>query len=393
LRYSSVALPDWAADLGVGGALLVPAHCVIPAPDPRPPFETVDWFQAAFLMLSCWDEARWEDRNGPVHSYSYRLTGLDPRVWERAWVNRIFLFLRRSAARAAGQDEAAAFGPLPQARIIMTHDVDAVSKTLSIRAKALAFDLYNAARGLSRGDLAEFGRKVAEGARFVLSAADYWCFPRIRELERKHGVHSRFYIYAGSRSAGETLTRVVFDPGYRVGKHPALRRTLRELHAEGCGVGLHQSFAAWEDSTRMRNERLRLEAALDLPVTSCRQHWLRFSLGKTWSAQWAAGLAEDSTLGFNDRSGFRAAAALDIHPWRHADARPHDLRSIPLTLMDSQFYDYQEMSPAARRDAMERWVREIREVRGTATVLWHQQVLSEDYGWDRGFIELLELMQ
>ncbi len=393
LVYSVVELPGWARDLGADGGILVPSHCIMAALDTQEPYARIDWWQAAFLMLSCFDEARWEELNGPAHSYSYRLKRFDPRVWERAWVNRIFLFLRRWAARNTGRDETAIFGALPPANVIMTHDVDAVSKTLSIRSKALAFDVFNGVVNLTRGDIAQFGKKVAEGAKFFLSAADYWCFPRIRELERRHGVQSRFYVYAGSESVGEAFTRVVFDPGYRIRKHPTLARTLRDLHDEGCEVGLHQSFGAWEDAARMENERMRLETALDLPITSCRQHWLRFSLKKTWSAQTAAGLTEDSTLGFNDRCGFRAAAALEAKPWSHNNARPHSLQAVPLVLMDSQFYDYQMLSDQSRRDTMEKWVREVREVHGTASVLWHQQVLSPDYGWDRGFTELLEIIQ
>ena len=184
VAMTEVELPEWARDLGVAGRLLIPTHCIA-APSAGPEFyQRVDWWQAAFLMLSCWEEADWERRHGPVHSYSYRLKNVDPRLWERAWVNRIFLLLRRWAARHCNADECTLFGALPQAEIVMTHDIDAISKTVPIRAKALAFDLFNATAFLRPGGARAFCDKTMEGIRFFFSGADYWCFPRIRELER-----------------------------------------------------------------------------------------------------------------------------------------------------------------------------------------------------------------
>ena len=48
-----------------------------------------------FLMLECWHERLFEKDNGPIHSYGYKLKNWDTRAWERAWVNRMALFLMR----------------------------------------------------------------------------------------------------------------------------------------------------------------------------------------------------------------------------------------------------------------------------------------------------------
>ena len=78
LRLVSVELPEWAAELAVDRTLLVPAEVGASS------WESVDWWTAAFLLLECWHERAWEQRHGPVHSYSHRLTGWDARAWERA---------------------------------------------------------------------------------------------------------------------------------------------------------------------------------------------------------------------------------------------------------------------------------------------------------------------
>jgi hypothetical protein len=182
---------------------------------------------------------------------------------------------------------------------------------------------------------------------------------------------------------------MLFDPAYDPGE-PSLRACLRNLQARGWTVGLHQSFGCWGDEEQMTAERRRLEEALDLPVRSCRQHWLRFAWSRTWRAQQEAGLQLDTTLGFNDRPGFRNGAALEWQPWDPAAGTPHSLTAMPLVLMDSQLFDYAQLDDAARRAWIARWVGEVRAVRGVATFLWHPHVLSEDYGWARGFGWLLD---
>jgi len=384
-RLVEIELPDWAAGLAPEQTLPVPAHCVIEGQAPA--FERVDWLGVAFWYLNGSAERAHEALHGPVHSYSYKLAGWPPRMWERAWVNRIALFLRRWAARRAQAVEADLFGPLPQPQIMITHDVDAVRKTWSIRGKQSAFHAYNGVRRLLAGDFSGAAAKFGSAARFALSRADYWKFDELLEMERAAGVVARFMVYGRSPQQRKGVLRLL-DPDYDA-MEEAVAERLRALGQQGCVVGLHPSFNAWEDSAALREERLRLERACSAAVTSCRQHWLRFSWERTWHAQQQAGLELDMTLGFNDRPGFRNGAALCHSPWDELRGAPLALESIPLVLMDSQLYDYTEMDDAMREKTIRRWIDEVVDVRGTASVIWHPHTLSTDYGWRDGFRMLL----
>jgi hypothetical protein len=388
-RLTEVEAPEWARDVAAQGVFLVPSHTVVAGPGP--PWQRTDWWRAIFWFLSGSAERVHEAAHGVIHSYSARLSGWDERLWTRAWVNRMALFLRRWASRAAGRAEDEAFGPLPAAELILTHDVDAIRKTLAIRVKQSAFCAFNAGRRLAGGRLSRSAAKLAQAGRFLFAAGDYWCFDTIAALEEARGLRSHFNFYAGRNGRRSGPRERLFDPGYAADE-PRLKRSAQELHRRGWAIGLHPSFASWGDPGRIAEERDRLERSLGLAVTSCRQHWLRFSWGATWRAQQEAGLALDTTLGFNDRPGFRNGAALRFRPWDEAAGRPLRLEAIPLVLMDSHLYDYADLPEEQRHQEMARWVDEVRLVRGTATLLWHQQTFARDYGWAQGFHELVAMV-
>ena len=387
-RLRVVALPQWASDRGVDGGLLVAEQFIVPGAGET--WQRVDWWGAAHWYLCGVAERDHERARGPIHSYSLRLRGWDPRMWERAWVNRIALFLRRRAARELEQDETRLFGTLPAPEILLTHDVDAIRKTAAIRLKQSAFHACNALRFAVRGRPGAAVERLAAAFRFFFGAADYWHFDEVRRVEEQARIRSCFYVYGGDPSR-HSLKQALFDPAYDA-REPRLACELRVLAEHGWQVGLHQSFEAWRDGSVMAEEMSRVAHAVGQRVTLCRQHWLRFSWRDTWKAQQAAGLEADATLGFNDRPGFRNGAALRFHPWDEEAGAPLRLESLPMVLMDSHLYDYAGLADEERLREMRRWIEEVRATGGTATVLWHVHVLGRDYGWKPGFEALLALL-
>ena len=381
----SVLLPEWASHAGVDGGLLVPAHAVVPGEGEE--WRRTDWLHAAEWFITCAAERAVEADRGPIHSYSTRLPGWDSRIWDRAWANRIALFLRRWASHAMGRDEETLLGALPDAEILVTHDVDAIARTASLRLKQSVFHAFNSARNLVRGNVRRSFEKAWKSIRFLLGRDDVWQFDKIMAMEEARGIRSHFFFYAGGNSLRRHPLRQLIDPAYDV-LADRLRSVFARLRSGGWTIGLHQSFDAWKDAEAMRRERMALERAAEVKADSCRQHWLRFSFADTWRAQSDAGFTLDTTLGFNDRCGFRNGAALR---WRPVDGSV--LESVPLVIMDSHLYDYRELEPDQRRAEMARWIEEVRAVRGQASVVWHQQVMGSDYGWADGYSELLDILR
>ena len=363
LRLTEVTLPSWAVDHGVDGVLLVPAELV-------GSWESVDWWTAAFVLLECWHERAWELTHGPVHSYSSRLAEWDDRAWRHAWVNRIARFLGCWAnAGEAPRD----------AHIRVSHDVDAVSKTVPIRLKQGAMRSVVRWRG---------GRQTTgtNALRFMFGRDDWDCVGDVLALERDRSSPATFHVFADSRR--RSPLRWLMDPGYRLDS-PRGRALLDTLTASGARIGLHPSFDSWNDPDLLTAQRRTLESHIDRPVRTVRQHWLRFSWADTWAAQEVAGLCHDSTLMFNDRAGFRNSAALTWRPWNHIRSATHSISATPCCFMDSHQYDYNTLTRSDNRVTAASVIDECQRVGGTMEVLWHPHSLSADYGWGPGFVDLL----
>lgn len=378
-----IALPEWAADVGVDGMLLVPSHLI--AESAEPTWQNVAWFDVMAWYLHGTGERRHEAANGPVHSFASRLHGWPGEIWDYAWVNRVALFLRRWTAHTTGTDEQRLFGPLPDADIRLTHDVDYVDKTWDFRVKQMVH--------CGREALSHPVSGLRRMSRMVFGGADYQTLDTLMKLEGEYGVRSVIHFYGGPAGGGKSLKEAFVDPAYDVCES-RLADSLVRLRDGGWTIGLHQAFNSWRSAERMAAEKRRVEQAAHISIEHCRQHWLRFSWRDTWQAQTDAGFRSDATLGFNDRPGFRNAAALAIQPWNDERREVMEIDVLPLVVMDAQVRNFTK--PGDRVEValneIARWTDEIRAVHGIGTVTWHPHTLHADFADAVSYEDVLRLV-
>jgi hypothetical protein len=210
------------------------------------------------------------------------------------------------------------------------------------------------------------------------------------ELEDKYDVRSNWNFYGGKDKRFRTIKEWLFDPSYRV-LDKKMKAIMKRLLEKGHSIGLHQGFKNWHDSAYMLKEKNNIEKALSRVISSCRQHWLRFSFKDTWQAQEKAGFKLDMTLGFNDSPGFRNGSALRIPAWiSSANRFSKTLESVPMVLMDSHLFDYAQHSMQDRKRIIDDILDEISFVGGEASIIWHQRVLHPDYNWGCEYEYLLQ---
>lgn len=355
-----------------------------------PLWERCDWWSAAFSYMNGLAERRLEAENGPAHSYAQRLSGFDGARFDRAWVNWIFMFLRRWAARIEGRDEIELFGPRPLPRIVLTHDVDALSKSLPLRIKQCVFEGINLLRSFLLGRFSDALHSGLQMVRFAIFSGNYNQIGALMDIEESHSCRSIFFFHGGAGQRA-SFRKWLFDPGYDT-SDAEVGASISVLKDGGWQIGVHPGYETFSSALGIAAEREKIEAVILEKVKCCRQHWLRFSWSLTWDAQEEASLQEDHTLGFNDRPGFRISSALCFSPWSGPGQKRHSIRIVPFMLMDAHLFLYGMLPVKERRRAIDRYVDEIAAVGGVVGVIWHQRVLHSDYGWGDDYKYLLRKM-
>ncbi len=224
--------------------------------------------------------------------------------------------------------------------VCLTHDVDNISRPFRHTWKTRS--------RFSTSDLA---------MHFLRLSSIYNNTEEIAREEGMRGFHSSFYFL--------TSNYPLVD----------VKKTARILDGKGWDVGLHGDFGTHDSLERMLESVGRLSAELGLRPRGVREHYLKFEFGKTWEIMDAAGFDYDSTVGLNDRLGFKLGLATPFHP---PDSKWNPLRllELPLTLMDTTLWGYLKKDEQSGASSIQTMIDKVKSVGGLFTLLWHQEAVK-----------------
>lgn len=155
---------------------------------------------------------------------------------------------------------------------------------------------------------------------------------------------------------------------------PRLGTTVQTLRSAGWEVGLHGDFGTHDSLANMQGAVSRFSGAFGFRPTGVREHYLKFDYAQTWKVMKDAGFEYDTTVGNNDRIGFKVGLASPFHP-PDESWQPMELLELPLILMDTTLWGYLKRTEdegfsdfLAVSEAVER-------VEGLLTLLWHQEAV------------------
>jgi len=259
---------------------------------------------------------------------------LETRIMEfLGWLERSALERQGFFVRKARWPDAA---PLA---VCLTHDVDNIERpmehVLKVKDRFSKADLAKARKGL----ISLYDNIELIGAR-----------------EAEEGFRSSFYLM----SANYPLDKV--------------KAAARRLHAKGWEVGLHGDFGTHDSESEMERAVERLTEAIGIRPRGLREHYLRFDFGRSWRVMEGAGFDYDTTVGNNDRLGFKLGLATPFHPpdegWR-----PMRLLELPLSLMDTTLWGYLKKTEEEGLEDVNKSMGLVEEVEGLFTLLWHQEAV------------------
>ena len=163
--------------------------------------------------------------------------------------------------------------------------------------------------------------------------------------------------------------------------NPEFQAHVREV-AAAHSVGLHPSWASGDHQSFLPKEKAWLEKLLEQPITTSRQHYLRFTLPATYRRLIAVGILDDYSMGYGTINGFRASVATPFFWYDLKNETKTPLRLHPFCFMDANAYYEEKKSAADALQEMLDYYETIRAVNGTMITVWHNSFLGIDEAFE-----------
>lgn len=224
--------------------------------------------------------------------------------------------------------------------VCLTHDVDNIARPRG--------HLWKTRSRFAPGELVEGLLGVGNPYENILLIAS---------KEREQGFRSSFYFMTSNYPLGP------------------LKAEAASLRGHGWEVGMHGDFGTHDSFEKMKEAVSRFADSLGFRPTGLREHYLKFDFSKSWKVMNDAGFDYDTTVGNNDRIGFKLGLASPFHPPDEA-WNPMPLLEVPLVLMDTTLWGYLKRTEDEGFFDFLAVFEAVEKVEGLLTLLWHQEAVK-----------------
>jgi peptidoglycan/xylan/chitin deacetylase (PgdA/CDA1 family) len=283
--------------------------------------------------------------------------------------------------------------------VCLTHDVDAVSELDLMQNIRVIKKLLQTT---SQRPLGETLRRSVEhklnALKGLIGKADHLCkFENWMDLEAKHGARSTFFFapeHAGQPHNSDCMYK--YDQGieYR-GTNISVAEMMRDMDRRGWEIGLHPSWGTHDNLDEMVFQKQQVEAVLDHPIYSVRQHFLKYDPLNTHRIQSEAGFKYDSTMGYNDNLGFRRGSSYPFNCFDLKAGQSLPLLQVPLIIQDGALLapgKGMRLDSDKAVEYIKLLISEVREVGGVLTLSWHPHTFNRPAYFDV-YGQVLELLE
>ncbi|MBB4077498.1 hypothetical protein GGR28_000099 [Lewinella aquimaris] len=228
--------------------------------------------------------------------------------------------------------------------------------------------------GLSgiRDLLAGNGSRFVSRLRATRENDPYNTVAALEDLHRKHELRATyFWLLSTGTNRHDTNPYPI----------PEAQRALIRRLAATSSTGIHPSYLSSQSPALIGQERKRLEQIAGERITASRQHFLRFRLPDTYRQLSQHGITDDHSMGYADRSGWRAGTNQPF-PWYDLlRERETGLTIHPFAAMDVTLKTYEGLSCGAAGAAIIKLAEGLGRYGGPFPLLWHNSSFAADYGW------------
>lgn len=254
-------------------------------------------------------------------------------------------------------------------QIYLTHDVDAPF-------------LYRSWKGLMRSMIDKRGIWKSLKGKFGSPERDpYYTFPWIfrqnsilQDWAGKEHCQSILFFRGGGNARQD-------KPHYNL-KNGNMKRLIKDTQSHNITIGLHTSYQAGIDPSRIRKEKALLESHVGETVRFNRHHFLTCREPEDVDKLEAAGFTDDFTMGYADVSGFRLGTSYPVRWINPVTRRLSPLRLHPLTIMDCTLKEekYMNLEYEEALTYSLNLIEQVNNTGGELTLLWHNTSFSHYSG-------------
>ena len=175
-------------------------------------------------------------------------------------------------------------------------------------------------------------------------------------------------------------------------KHPQIKQLINWF-STWADVGIHPSYQSYLNDDVVAFEFKTLERVLEKQVCTSRQHFLRFTLPKSYQLLIKQGVTEEYSMGYAEVIGFRAGTCTPYPFYDLSKEQPTGLKVYPLIAMDVTLHNYMKLNVSDAIDRFAAIIQEVKNVNGTFISLWHNSSFSQLHGmqdWKPVFEQMLK---
>ena len=324
---------------------------------------TLDIFASAFFMLTRWEEYVLDardshDRFPAKASLAYRNGFLDRPVVNE-YVEILWRILKNLGLEEERKERRFSIFP--------THDVDSTYYWITWRfiLKTLAGDLL---KRKSPGLFFDHAKSLS-AIIFGFARDPFDTFSDLMRLSDSHNVKSHFFFMCGGNSK--------FDNAYQLNSRRT-KKLISRIVAARHEVGIHPSYNTYQDPKRLKGELDLLTKVSKRPVTTGRQHVLRYDIVSTPRIWDSLSMAWDSTLGYAEHNGFRAGVCYEFSMFDFLSRRKLNLKQKPLLFMEVTDFKYRKLSLEQSVQNTQKLIQRVRNYNGEFVFLWHNSNIDRD---------------
>jgi hypothetical protein len=171
---------------------------------------------------------------------------------------------------------------------------------------------------------------------------------------------------------------------------------LIQKHSDRYSIGIHPSWQSGDDPEKLKIEILKLGHIAGKQISSSRQHYIRFTLPKTYRQLIDLGIESDFSMGYGSINGFRASVTSPFFWYDLEREEQTKLLLYPFCFMEANSFYEQKYSAQKAFEELKYYFDIVRSVNGTLITIWHNSFLGtakKFKGWREVYEQFISLVR